>query len=150
MSLRFQSSQEYETQMPGNNARNIKLPPICIDTQAQCEYRPRALTNFWHSQKLFSTQSDFLVDLIVGPTQFKLSAENMSETFMWYMHDDLKNNVSSIGGRNATFRSKGERVHSIEPNSVILLTYLNEFIWQDGLFDIPHGGKLLSVKYNRL
>ena len=120
-----------------------------MDSQAQCQYEPRALSIFSHSQKLFSAESDFLVDVIVGPTRYRLKSENISETFMWYMHSDTKNKMCNIRGMNATVH-EDHKEHSIEPNSVILLTDLHEFTGQDALIDIPEGGKLLSVKFNRI
>ena len=148
--FRFHSSEEYKTQIPGNNVKNCKLPPpILIDSQAQCQYQPRALSMFSHSQKLFSTESDFLVDVIVGPTQYRLKSESISETFMWYMHSEAKNQKCNIRGMNATVH-EDEKEHSIEPNSVILLTNLHKVAGQDTLIDIPEGGKLLSVKFNRI
>ena len=71
-------------------------PSIQIDSQAQCEYEPRALSGFRHSQKLFSTMSDFLVDIIIGPNQFQLQAIDFSESFIWYMHDDGNKNVPQL------------------------------------------------------
>ena len=131
-------------------------PSIQIDSQAQCEYEPRALSGFRHSQKLFSTMSDFLVDIIIGPNQFQLRAINFSESFIWYMHDDtLSNsgsNVSNIRERNAACQycnNEQDELYLIEPNSVILLPDVGKLLEYDIVFSIPEGGKLLSVKYNR-
>ena len=144
-------SEEFKTRVPGRNVRDGPVvPPILIDSQAQCEYGPRALSEFRHSQRLFSYQSDFLVNLIVGSAQFRINAENFSESFMWYMYDSSKSEDFNMGERNATYRNEGdENVYSIEPNSVILMTKFDEPMVKDGTLSIPEGGKLLSVKFNR-